>query len=160
MGGLLLHVGLSLLAVLALVLVVAQILGTRNKRAARLVNVVSRTQLTKGSAVAVVQVADRALVVGATDHRVTLLAEADSELLGEAAQPQRRKHPRHAPDSPEISHTAEIVPGFAEVMDQAMDQALEEALVQEKTNWRSGSILSATTWRRALDALRERSVRR
>jgi len=45
--------------------------------------VVARQQLTRGSAVAVVKVADRALVLGVTEQSVTLLADADPALFEE-----------------------------------------------------------------------------
>ena len=41
----------------------------------------ARQQLTRGSAVAVVRVADRALVLGVTDAGVSLLADADPTLF-------------------------------------------------------------------------------
>lgn len=47
--------------------------------------VVARQQLTRGSAVAVVKVADRALVLGVTEQGVTLLADADPALFEEEA---------------------------------------------------------------------------
>ena len=43
--------------------------------------VVARQQLTRGSAVAVVKVADRALILGVTEQGVTLLADADPALF-------------------------------------------------------------------------------
>ena len=48
--------------------------------------VVARQQLTRGSAVAVVKVADRALILGVTEQGVTLLADADPALF-EAPSP-------------------------------------------------------------------------
>jgi flagellar protein FliO/FliZ len=45
--------------------------------------VVARQQLTRGSAVAVVKVADRALILGVTEQGVTLLADADPALFEE-----------------------------------------------------------------------------
>ncbi|WP_433210083.1 flagellar biosynthetic protein FliO [Dactylosporangium sp. CS-047395] len=45
--------------------------------------VVARQQLSRGSSVAVVKVADRALVLGVTDQGVSLLADADAALFPE-----------------------------------------------------------------------------
>jgi flagellar protein FliO/FliZ len=47
--------------------------------------VVARQQLTRGSAVAVVKVADRALILGVTEQGVTLLADADPTLFEESS---------------------------------------------------------------------------
>jgi flagellar protein FliO/FliZ len=49
--------------------------------------VVARQQLTRGSAVAVVKVADRALILGVTEQGVTLLADADPALFEEEPAP-------------------------------------------------------------------------
>ncbi|MET7420659.1 flagellar biosynthetic protein FliO [Dactylosporangium sp. NPDC005555] len=57
-------------------------------RGAGLLTVIARQQLSRGSSVAVVKVADRALVLGVTDAGVSLLAEADAELFAEPPQPQ------------------------------------------------------------------------
>src|SRR5688572_3837078 len=50
-------------------------------RGAGLLTVVARQQLSRGSAVAVVKVADRALVLGVSDAGVSLLADADATLF-------------------------------------------------------------------------------
>ncbi|MEV6932578.1 flagellar biosynthetic protein FliO [Dactylosporangium sp. NPDC051485] len=47
--------------------------------------VVAHQQLSRGSSVAVVKVADRALVLGVTDAGVSLLADADAALFPEPA---------------------------------------------------------------------------
>ncbi len=47
--------------------------------------VVARQQLGRGSSVAIVRVADRALVLGVTDAGVSLLADADAALFDEPA---------------------------------------------------------------------------
>ncbi|WP_433079964.1 flagellar biosynthetic protein FliO [Dactylosporangium sp. CA-052675] len=54
------------------------------------VTVVARQQLSRGSSVAVVKVADRALVLGVSDAGVSLLADADAALFPE---PQPVEHP-------------------------------------------------------------------
>ena len=50
-------------------------------RGAGLVSVVARQQLSRSSSVAVVKVADRALVLGVSDAGVSLLADADAALF-------------------------------------------------------------------------------
>jgi flagellar protein FliO/FliZ len=52
-------------------------------RGAGTVTVVARQQLSRGSSVAVVKVADRALVLGVSDAGVSLLADADAALFPE-----------------------------------------------------------------------------
>lgn len=52
-------------------------------RGGGLVTVVARQQLSRGSSVAVVRVADRALVLGVSDAGVSLLADADATLFDE-----------------------------------------------------------------------------
>jgi flagellar protein FliO/FliZ len=49
--------------------------------------VLARQPLTRGAAVAVVRVGERAYVVGVTDQNVTLLAEADPDAIEAAAHP-------------------------------------------------------------------------
>jgi len=66
-------------------------------RGGGLLRVLARQQLTRGSAVAVVKVADRALVLGVTDAGVTLLADADLEMFDE--QPAERRTTFSLPDT-------------------------------------------------------------
>ena len=64
-------------------------------RGAGALQVLARQQLSRGSSVAVVRVADRALVLGVSDAGVSLLADADPDLFEEqrptAAPPPGRK---------------------------------------------------------------------
>jgi flagellar protein FliO/FliZ len=55
--------------------------------------VLARQQLSRGSSVAVVRVADRALVLGVSDAGVTLLADADPAVFEEdrPVTPQKRR---------------------------------------------------------------------
>lgn len=62
-------------------------------RGAGLLTVIARQQLSRGSSVAVIKVADRALVLGVSDAGVSLLADADAHLFD---QPP----PVDAPPSP------------------------------------------------------------
>ena len=77
---LVLRIGFSLLVVFGLMWVLARVvrrpLGSgRNGTLA----VLNRQQLSRGAAVAVIRVADRAMIVGVTDQQVSLLGEADIE---------------------------------------------------------------------------------
>ena len=89
---LVLRIGFSLLVVLGLLWFLARI--ARRPLAARggaAVSVVARHQITRGSAVAVVRVADRALILGVTDNQVTLLGEADPNGLRRAPEALERR---------------------------------------------------------------------
>ena len=50
-------------------------------RGSGVLTVLARQQLSRGSSVAVVKVADRALVLGVSDQGVSLLADADAHLF-------------------------------------------------------------------------------
>jgi flagellar protein FliO/FliZ len=51
--------------------------GRRGLRAPRPVQIVSRHGLSRGASITVVRLGDRGLVLGVTDHQVTLLTEID-----------------------------------------------------------------------------------
>ncbi|MBN1170813.1 MAG: flagellar biosynthetic protein FliO [Micromonosporaceae bacterium] len=59
-------------------------------RRGRIIALLGRQQLTRGSAVALVRVADRALVLGVTDHQVTLLTETDLGTVADASEMAKR----------------------------------------------------------------------
>ena len=78
----------SLLVVLGLLWGLARIARRPlSGRAGSPLTVVARAQLTRAAAVAVVQVGDRALVLGITDQSVNLLADTDPAELGFGAEP-------------------------------------------------------------------------
>ncbi|MDT5037456.1 MAG: flagellar protein FliO/FliZ [Micromonosporaceae bacterium] len=84
----------SLLVVLGLMWGLARLvrrpLGARR---GHLVDILGRHQLSRGASVAVVRVADRALVLGVTDGHVTLLTETDLETIEEYQETAvRREH--------------------------------------------------------------------
>lgn len=76
----------SLAVVVGLLLLIARVAGRkmRTQRGA-LVNVVHRQALTRTSAVSVVTVGSRVLVLGTTEQQVRLLTELDADDLGDAA---------------------------------------------------------------------------
>lgn len=95
-----LRIGFSLLVVLGLMWAMARVarrpLGRRTGSA---LAVVARQQLSRNSVVAVVRVADRALILGVTDTQVTMLGEADlTEVEKHQAVPAGR--PRAHRDGP------------------------------------------------------------
>jgi flagellar protein FliO/FliZ len=103
------------------------------------VDVVSRAPLGRRSSVVVVRVGDRGVLLGVTDHQVSLLG--DIELPGPAPVAQRRT----AVDLSDAIGS----PGPGDPGPPADDVAGALA----------GSMLSLRTWRQAGVALRERTVR-
>jgi flagellar protein FliO/FliZ len=87
------RIAFSLLVVLGLMWGLAKL--ARRPLAGRgggALDVLARQQLSRGSSVAVVRVADRALVLGVTDSGVSLLADADPHVFAEyASQPSVRR---------------------------------------------------------------------
>src|SRR5438128_11636822 len=89
---LVLRIGFSLLVVLGLLWALARV--ARRPLAGRgggTIAVLARQQITRGSTVAVVRIADRALILGVTDGQVTLLGEADPAVLTGAEAAARRE---------------------------------------------------------------------
>jgi flagellar protein FliO/FliZ len=62
-----------------------------------LIEVVARQRMGRASSVSVVRIADRVLVLGATEEQVTLLAEVDGEAVEEALAERRTVPARPAP---------------------------------------------------------------
>jgi flagellar protein FliO/FliZ len=135
---LVLRIGFSLLIVFGLMWGLARVakrpLGGRRGTGA--LAVLGRQQLARGSTVAVVQVADRALVLGVTDQQVSLLGETDLEAF--APQPQERRD--HMP--------------------LAREAVLPSARPAPAPGRLDGSVLAPRTWRSTLDFLRDRTTRR
>ncbi|SNS71971.1 flagellar protein FliO/FliZ [Geodermatophilus pulveris] len=61
-----------------------------------LIEVVARQRMGRASTVSVVRIADRVLVVGATEEQVTLLAEVDGDVVAEAVAERRAALPAAA----------------------------------------------------------------
>jgi flagellar protein FliO/FliZ len=131
---LVLRIGFSLLIVFGLMWGLAKM--ARRPLNARhgtgVLSVLNRQQLSRGSSVAVVQVADRALVLGVTDQQVSLLGETTLEAF--------EKHPHH----PERRDSM-LPPGV-----------ISPAVPHDKLD---GSLLSPRMWRSTMDFLRDRTTR-
>jgi flagellar protein FliO/FliZ len=131
---LVLRIGFSLLIVFGLMWGLAKMarrpLGGKHGTGA--LSVLNRQQLSRGSSVAVVRVADRALVLGVTDQQVSLLGETTLEAF--------EKHP-HSVERRETASPLEASPltGSPAPLD--------------------GSVLSPRTWRSTMDFLRDRTTR-
>ncbi|HZC53519.1 MAG TPA: flagellar biosynthetic protein FliO [Mycobacterium sp.] len=130
---------LSLAVVLGAMWLLGRFLGKRSGRRARggeVLAVLARQQVSRNSTVAVLKVVDRAIIVGVTDGQVTLLGDTDLEQVEALTAPPER------PVRPVRVRRPRPVDA---------DQP-RRAL--------SGSALSADTWKQALSALRERTVRK
>ncbi|MGX6608191.1 FliO/MopB family protein [Micromonosporaceae bacterium Da 78-11] len=104
--------------------------------------VLNRQQLSRGAAVTVVRVADRAVILGVTDQQVSFLGEADLEEF-ERHAPERRDHLTVAPDLP---------PDDGEQLPDAHPTTPRGRL--------DNSLLSSRTWTSTLDFIRDRTTRR
>jgi flagellar protein FliO/FliZ len=138
-----LRITFSLLVVLALMLGLAKLarrpLGARR---GGLLSVVARQQLSRGSSVAIVRVAGKALVLGVTDHQVTLLTETDPSTLDSSS---------FAP-----SPAAAPSPAGAGGRGEQLDVARLNAALRDPAGKLSGSVLSPDTWSRTWTFLRSR----
>jgi flagellar protein FliO/FliZ len=132
---LVLRIGFSLLVVFGLMWGLAKVAkrGGGHGRGTGTLSVLNRQQLSRGAAVTVVQVADRALILGVTDQQVSLLGETELAVF-------------HKP----VHH-----PG--EKRDTVL---LPDDVVSAKGGRLDGSILSPRTWGSTLDFLRDRTTRR
>jgi flagellar protein FliO/FliZ len=109
-----------------------------------MLTVLARQQLTRGASVAVVQVADRALVLGVTDSGVSLLSDADLDALEEYRPEPASRRDRVEVDLPQREPVQ--IPALAGSTRSGSALA--------------GSALSARTWRQAMEFIRERTARR
>jgi flagellar protein FliO/FliZ len=141
------RVVLSLVVVLVLLWVAARALHKNQRRSTQGVelDVLARQPLAGRSSVAVVQVGERALVLGITESRVELLADAPLESV---------LSPAPAVEGPDA----------VSADDETTGHPTSLALVQQRKpsapGGLAGSALSPATWAKALDAVREMTVRR
>ncbi|WP_062517475.1 FliO/MopB family protein [Demequina gelatinilytica] len=160
---LVLRVGLSLVAVLGLMLWLSRKLQSngRTQRRATL-SVVGRQQLTKRSGVALIEVDGRRLVVGYGDQGVSFLHDA-----GDAPEPE----PEPASSTPETGgFDADLERALAAEAHASADPRtlpdnthLTQARMADVPRQHApldGSILAPDTWRKAVVALQDRTIRR
>jgi flagellar protein FliO/FliZ len=127
MAELVLRLVFSLAVVLGLLIVLAKVARKKLHGAnGAMIRVLARQPLTRTSAVAVISVAGRVLVVGTTEHEVRLLTELDPDALDIEDDP------------PQITSSA------PEPRDAQSFGSEDGAL--------TGSILSAQTWKQAFAA--------
>ncbi|MBI4941489.1 MAG: flagellar biosynthetic protein FliO [Actinobacteria bacterium] len=148
-----LRVVASLVVVLVLALIAARLAkraGVRGEGAG--LRVVDRVGLTRETAVAVVEVGGRVLVLGTGAHGVSLLAELDP---AEVAVARREKR---APEPGKVTVTRVVAPGAAVPAQRAA--AAAQTASRPATRRGSGAVLDPRTWRQGVDALRDLTVRR
>ncbi len=142
---------LSLSLVVGLLLLLARFGGRRFRgKNDAMVRVLHRQHLSRSTAVSVVAVGNRVLVLGTTDQQVRVLAELDPEEVADAHDvagaevlslvPEELPEPAPAPAAVRGSHRA---PGARRA------ERSEGAL--------TGSVLSPDTWRQALAAATRRA---
>ncbi len=134
-----LRIGFSLLIVFGLMWGLARVvrrpLGGHHRPGT--LSVLNRQQLSRGSSVAVVRVADRALVLGVTDQQVSLLGETELDAFV--------KHDDHHHEHRDPILMAPEGLGFP------------PGPGRDKL---AGSVLSPRTWRSTMNFLRDRTTRR
>lgn len=157
--GLALRVGLSLACVLGLVWLFSKgvLKGAPRSGAGRgRVHVLARQALSRTSSVAVVQVGETALVLGVTEQQVTLLTETELEAVQVPATADVRTV--LDPASPEIARVT--MPTVTATARAVPVPAVPAFAASASRSLLAGSALSPATWTQALDALREKTVRR
>lgn len=169
---LLLRVVLALACVLGLLWFVARRTGGRRASARRApaIALVGRQSLGGRSAVALVEVAGRRLVLGVGEHGVTLLTEVGAEpeptdperIFLDASELERLlelEMPEPAVPAPRRNAEPEPSPRPAPRTVPSSPAARKPAVPMPR-NPLEGSILDATSWRRAVEAVQERTLRR
>jgi flagellar protein FliO/FliZ len=143
-----LRVGFSLLVVLGLMWVAARAFRTKlGTRGAGTMEVLARQQVGRGSTIALLRVADRALVVGVTEHGITLLGDPITDLS------------TLLPSEPEPTESLEAgAPSL--FASRRLDAGSPAPPAPGAGGPLQGSLLSPATWRQVLQLIRERTVRR
>lgn len=143
-----LRVVLSLGVVIALMWGLTKVARGRQTVRGVPIDVIARTPMGKHSSVVIVKVEGRGLVLGVTEHQMTMLAEV--ELTPEPAAEVREQIDLSAVTAPVPD--ADVVPISRAGRRQATTAAAGGSAL-------GGSVLSPQTWRDMMGALREKSVR-
>jgi flagellar protein FliO/FliZ len=145
--GLLLRLVVSLVAVIGLMWLAARVLrGSVTGGGNGVMEVLARQSLGRSSSVAVVRIADKAVVVGITESKVSFLADADLAAI-EAAQ--GAADAERSVRSPVDTAGTDVRTG---VSGRAMRPGTGSGL--------EGSIVSPATWKQAVNVLRDRTARK
>jgi flagellar protein FliO/FliZ len=149
--GLLLRLVLSLAAVVGLMWLAARLVrGQIGGAGGAVLEVIARQQVGRGASVAVVRVADQAIVVGITESKVNLIAQTDLAAV-EAAQ---------ARADAERGVVREPLDGTSTQNFVGVSQAAREAGPTRPSGGLQGSIVSPSTWRQAVNVVRDRTARK
>lgn len=173
---LVLRVAVSLAAVLGLLWWLARRTGGRpggkgaragllRPRTTTQLAVVGRQSLGGRTSVALVAVGDRRLLLGVSEHGVTLLTEVAPEPVEPAAATTRREELDAAElerllEQPVSSSAAASVAAAPVVPSTSSAPAARKPAVPKQRNPLEGSVLDATMWRQAVVAVQERTTRR
>lgn len=165
LAGLLLRVTVSLGLVLAVLWFAAKGLRSsqRRSRAGVDVDVLTRQPLAQKSSLAVVRLGDRALVLGVTENRVELLHEtALADVLVPVEAGDDDADASGAPTSSALSavRTSTSLSVPAAVRAAATKQRQLSGVPTQGSGPLAGSALSPQTWSRAVQVLREKTVRK
>lgn len=133
--------------------------GARQKlRSDKLIDVLGRQSLTRGSSIAVVRIADQALIVGVTDTNVRVLSEIELDAVQAriaAGDPATRLTAATAGTGDIAEHDAVLAK--RRVTPASAAAAPAGAAPAGRL---SGSALSPATWKQTIDALREMTARK
>jgi flagellar protein FliO/FliZ len=169
---------ISLAFVLGLMWLIARRVkrGGKRGRNGKLIELLSRQQLSRSASVAVVRVADQALIIGVTDGQVTVLGETDLEAaqasLGqgqpaspgpEAASPapEAAAAPRTATARTTTPTATSTAPSRTAPVRTAKPVRMNTMPSQaDNRGALAGSALSPATWRQTVDTLRDLTARR
>jgi flagellar protein FliO/FliZ len=155
----------SLFVVIALMVGMAKLarkpLGIR--RGGGLIEVLGRQQLSRGASVAVVRIADKAMVLGVTDGQVSLISEADLTTIEEyQPEPQVKREPLslESLDAAAGNPTADSPATGRPTTGSPVAGRPGGAIAGSPGGALGGSVLSPDTWKQTLQFLRERTVRK
>jgi flagellar protein FliO/FliZ len=139
--------------------------GARRKlRTDKLIDVLGRQSLTRGSSLAVVRVADSALIVGITDTNVRVLGELELDAVQAriAAGDPATRLTVASDDADEHAETAQhdAVLARRRVTPRPAPTAATIQGAPPASGRLAGSALSPATWRQTVNALREMTARK
>ena len=154
------RMSVSLVAVLGLVWLVTRWLRRSRGAAGGGVSVLSRTPIGAKAGVAVVRVGERALVVGVTEHQVSLLTEVPLEEVAAERAPAPTTIEIPAQPAASFDEALAAEAGAAARTTVAAPQLVGAAAPTRRAPLLAGSALSPATWTQALHVIRERTTRR
>ena len=181
-----LRVAVSLAVVIGMIWALAKVTRRWNPTRSAAIQVVSKVSLSKRSSLIVVGVGDRGMLLGVTDHGITQLGEValPSNNKTRAIEPQRNavvvglhdssrgREPRFEEYlNADVRAEAEayvdgyVLPNQKRSVQRSSSKAQQrfqnepEQGVDDKKSPLAGSVLSPNTWRQAVAAVRDKTVR-